>query len=66
MDKPDLNPMIIFMLYVIRCVIPLGIMLGVSYVLRRLGFIKPPPKPPAGWNNSHNGKETSKGGLTNG
>ncbi len=33
------------LLFVLRCLIPLLLMLGVSYLLKRLGLITPPPAP---------------------
>ncbi|MBP1703327.1 MAG: hypothetical protein H6Q38_2434 [Chloroflexi bacterium] len=67
MDKPDLNPLIIMLLYIVRCLVPLGIMLGVSYVLRRLGLISKPASPPKDWNdNQNNNNGTSEGGLAHG
>ena len=64
MDKVDLNPIYIALLYVLRCLVPLGIMLGFSYLLRRFGLIKAPPPPPKDWNGDENGD--AKGGLAHG
>jgi len=50
MDEPAANPIIVALLFVLRCVVPLAIMLGVSYWLRRLGWISEPPAPPANGN----------------
>ena len=66
MDRPDLNPLIIFFLYFLRCMVPLAIMLGVSYILRRLGLIAKPPSPPTDWENNHANNETSEGGVAHG
>jgi hypothetical protein len=65
MDNVNLNPLYIIFLYVLRCLVPLGIMLGISYLLRRFGFIKEPPPPPAGWDDESNHNDAN-GGLTNG
>jgi hypothetical protein len=65
MDKVDLNPIYIALLYVLRCLVPLGIMLGLSYLLRRLGLIKKPPPPPENWNGDNNHNPTN-GGLAHG
>jgi hypothetical protein len=55
------------LLFVLRCAVPLLIMLGVSYLLKRLGLIKPPPPPPPGWDNGNNGNTDSNGNnKTNG
>jgi hypothetical protein len=42
------------LLCVARCLVPLLIMLGVSYLLRRLGLVKTPPKPPQEYLDSDN------------
>jgi hypothetical protein len=66
MDRPELNPLVIMLLYVLRCVVPLGIMLGISYLLRRFGLISKPPSPPADWENGHDENGNNKGGLAHG
>ncbi len=50
MDEPAANPFIVALLFALRCVVPLAIMLGISYLLRRLGWITEPPAPPADGN----------------
>jgi hypothetical protein len=64
MDKAELNPGIIVFFYILRCLVPLGIMLGISYLLRRLGLIQPPPQPPPDWNGNENG--SVEGGMAHG
>ncbi len=58
------NPVIVFLLFVVRCLVPLAVMLGLSYLLRRFGWIKepapPPPAPPAGSEDHPSGR--SQGG----
>lgn len=55
------------LLFVLRCVVPLLLMLGVSYLLKRLGLIKPPPPPPPDWDNGNNGdNKTNGGGVAHG
>lgn len=45
----EVNPVIIALMFVLRCLVPLLIMLGISYLLKRLGLVKePPPQPPNG------------------
>jgi hypothetical protein len=50
MSTSDANPIIIVFLFVLRCLVPLLLMLGLSYLLRRLGLISDQerPTPPAG------------------
>jgi hypothetical protein len=40
------NPVIITLMFILRCLVPLLIMLGVSYLLKRLGLIEEAPPPP--------------------
>ena len=47
------------LLFVLRCLVPLLLMLGLSYLLKRLGLIKPPPPPPS---DRDNGNHKPKGG----
>ncbi len=51
MNSSDSNPAIIALFFVLRCLVPLAVMLGISYLLRRLKLIAEPPKPPPGWDN---------------
>jgi hypothetical protein len=66
MDNVNINPLYIILLYILRCLVPLGIMLGLSYLLHRLGLIKSPPRPPQNWNDSGQTGEISKGNFTHG
>jgi hypothetical protein len=66
MDKVDLNPLYVIFLYILRCLVPLGIMLGISYLLRRFGLIKEPPPPPENWNNEQNNHGAANGGMAHG
>ena len=50
-------------MFILRCLVPLLVMLGISYLLKKLGFIAtPPPAPPDEANNENNGN----GGLAHG
>lgn len=40
------NPLVIFLMFIARCLVPLALMLGVSYLLKRFGLIQEPPSPP--------------------
>jgi len=52
---------VVGLLFVLRCLVPLVILMGISYILRRLGYIKEPPsRPPRDQiNNGGEGKENS-------
>jgi hypothetical protein len=52
------------LLFVLRCLVPLLLMLGLSYLLKRMGLIKPPPPPPPGRDNDNN--NTNGGGVAHG
>lgn len=64
MNKADLNPAYILFFYILRCIVPLAIMLGISYLLRRLGLIKEPPKAPKDWDGDNN--NSVEGGVAHG
>ena len=66
MDEPDLNPLIIILFYVLRCLVPLALMLGLSYLLRRLGLIRESPRTPKDWNGNNNDAGNVGGGVVNG
>lgn len=54
MDKASTS-LAVFLLFILRCLVPLFIMLGVSYLLKRLGFIKETPSRPAEPDQNKNG-----------
>jgi len=55
--------MFVGLFFILRCLVPLVIMLGISYILRRLGVIATPPQPPSDWNDETNSPATNEGGL---
>ena len=65
MDRADANPFMIAFMFVLRCLVPLAVMLGISYILRRLKLVSEPPPPPPDWNNGGNGDNQNppEGGL---
>jgi hypothetical protein len=46
MHNGSADPIIVFLMFVARCIVPLFLMLGVSYLLKRLGLIQEPPSAP--------------------
>ncbi|MBN2146888.1 MAG: hypothetical protein JW726_05850 [Anaerolineales bacterium] len=48
------NPIYFALLCVVRCLVPIAILLGISYLLRRWGFIAKPSTPPNGYEESEN------------
>lgn len=45
MDKATTNPLIVSLFFVLRCLVPMLLMLGVSYLLKRFGLVAEPPSP---------------------
>ncbi len=67
MDSSAADPIIISLMFVARCAIPLLIMLGLSYLLKRLGLIQEPPvAPPNGVKNGENATDQTEGDLAHG
>jgi hypothetical protein len=61
--------LIVCTFFLARCLVPLLIMFGISYLLKRLGYIKEPPSLPSESRNGgdeHNIGNTEEGGLTHG
>ena len=46
MDRVSANPIFVALFFVLRCAIPLFLMLGVTALLRKLGLVAPPPEEP--------------------
>lgn len=63
MDNSSANPIIVFGLCVARCLVPVLILLGVSYLLRRFGYIKEPPTPPDEYFENNENSHQEEGGL---
>lgn len=57
MQDSAANPLILTLLFIARCLIPVGILLGLSYLLRRLGLVQGSPPADRGEkpDNSSNG-----------
>lgn len=66
MDKATANPFLIALLFVLRCLIPLVVMLAISYLLKKLGLIRESPPPPPGYNNGNDQNGNNEGGLAHG
>jgi hypothetical protein len=63
MSESAESPLVVAILFAARCLIPLIIMLGVSYLLKRLGLIADVPQPPKDENNGNgNGNRLKPGG----
>ena len=43
----ETNPLFVALLFILRCLVPIAILFGISYVLRKLGLVAESPQPPA-------------------
>ncbi len=67
MSTSDANPFIVVLLFLLRCLVPLLLMLGLSYLLRRLGFISEQERPESSEGSQANqSAETREGGHGDG
>ena len=47
MNDPSSNPIYIVFLFLLRCLVPIAILFGISYLLRKMGFVATEaPEPP--------------------
>lgn len=51
------NPLVLALLFIARCLVPVGLLLGLSYLLRRLGLVQGPTPPADKPNNSQASNE---------
>lgn len=67
MENTGTNPIVIALLFILRCLVPLAIMLGVSQLLRHFGFIRdttlPEDSPEAGDDNNLDEGDVVHGNL---
>jgi F0F1-type ATP synthase assembly protein I len=56
MEHADPNPIFVGLLFLVRCAVPLGILFGISYILRRLGLVAEPPDEKSSSGEAKNGK----------
>lgn len=67
MSETSANPVFVALLFILRCLVPLAILFGISYILRKLGLVAETPEPPAEYeeddepspNNENNIKKES-------
>ena len=57
MNETAANPVFVALLFILRCLVPLAILFGISYLLRRFGLVvidnpEPPEEPDNQENNS--------------
>lgn len=51
MSETPANPVFVALLFILRCLVPVALLLGISYLLRRLGLVSETPEPPSGYDN---------------
>jgi hypothetical protein len=49
MSETSASPIFVALLFILRCLVPLGILFGISYLLRRFGLVAETPEPPSGY-----------------
>ena len=64
----DANPFIVSLFFLARCLIPLLVMLAVSYALKRLGLLPeaPPPEETDQGQDDHATTDDNNGGFAHG
>lgn len=63
MDEQNATPFVVAIFFVIRCLVPLVIMIGISFILRKLGLISEPPKRPSDQKKNNSSHHNDNGGL---
>jgi len=46
------NPVFVVLLFILRCLVPVAILLGISYLLRKFGLVAETPEPPSGYDDN--------------
>jgi len=46
MSDAPANPVFVALLFILRCLVPLAVLFGISYLLRKLGLVAETPEPP--------------------
>lgn len=63
MDEQNATPLVIAFFFVIRCLVPLIIMLGISFILKKAGLISDTPKRPEEHREDNAGSQNGNGGF---
>ncbi|HSO11795.1 MAG TPA: hypothetical protein VLT51_05430 [Anaerolineales bacterium] len=71
MSETPANPVFVALLFILRCLVPVAVLFGISYLLRRLGLVAETPEPPSGYEENgnslpepENNDEEKEGDLT--
>jgi hypothetical protein len=57
MNEPSASPLFVVLLFILRCLVPLAILFGISYLLRKWGLVAETPEPPSDY--EENGEKQS-------
>lgn len=52
MNDAPANPVFVALLFILRCLVPLAVLFGISYLLRKLGLVAETPEPPSDYENN--------------
>ena len=60
MNETATNPVFVALLFILRCLVPLAILFGISYILRKLGLVAETPQPPIGYEENDDASPQNK------
>jgi len=66
MTDATANPIIVGLLFILRCLVPILLLLGLSYLLRRLGVVADTSRPEAEKKTARKKPGNRKGGSAHG
>lgn len=52
MSENPANPVFVALLFILRCLVPLAVLFGISYLLRKLGLVAETPEPPSDYEDN--------------
>lgn len=52
MNETTANPIFVALLFILRCLVPVAILFGISYLLRKLGLVAETPEPPSDYDEN--------------
>lgn len=58
MNEPSASPLLVALLFILRCLVPLAILFGISYLLRKWGLVAETPEPPSGYDENGENQPT--------
>ena len=65
MDNSPASSLLVILLFILRCLVPLIILMGISYLLRKFGLVSEPYKNPPE-EHAKNQNSIDQGGLGHG